>query len=82
MDVQVALPPEVAEALGPDPEREVVEGVLLLLVSEGRMSVARAGEIVGLQGRIAAINWYAEHGLPYPDLSEEDLADDLNYAAS
>lgn len=82
MDVKVKLPAEVVEALGPEPEREVLEGILLLLVSEGKMSVARAGEILGLEGRIPAIRWYKGHGLPYPDLSEEDLADDLKYASS
>jgi predicted HTH domain antitoxin len=82
MDMKLTLPDEVLKALGPEPEREVLEGVLLLLVSEGRMSVARAGEILGLEGRISAIRWYTGHGLPYPDLSEEDLADDLKYASS
>lgn len=82
MDMKLTLPDEVLEALGPKPEREVLEGVLLLLVSEGKMSVARAGEILGLKGRISAIRWYTGHGLPYPDLSEEDFADDLKYASS
>ena len=82
MDMRVELPAEVVEALGPEPEREVLEGVLLLLVSEGKMSVARAGEILGLKGRVSAIRWYTGHGLPYPDLSEEDFADDLKYASS
>lgn len=82
MDMKLTLPDEVLEALGPQPEREVLEGVLLLLVSEGKMSVARAGEILGLEGRIPAIRWYTRHGLPYPDLSEEDFADDLKYASS
>lgn len=81
MDVRVELPSEVIEALEPEPEREVLEGVLLLLVSEGKMSVARAGEILGLRGRISAIRWYTGHGLPYPDLSEEDFTDDLKYAS-
>lgn len=82
MDVRVELPAEVVEALGPEPGREVLEGVLLLLVSEGKMSAARAGEILGLEGRLSAIRWYTGYGLPYPDLSEEDLADDLKYASS
>jgi hypothetical protein len=60
----------------------VIEGVLLLLVSEGKMSVARAGEILGLRGQISAIRWYTGHGLPYPDLSKEDVVDDLGYASS
>ena len=82
MDMRVELPAEVVEALGPEPKREVLEGVLLLLVSEGKMSVVRAGEILGLKGRVSAIRWYTGHGLPYPDLSEEDFADDLKYASS
>lgn len=72
MNLHLELPAEVVEAL---------EGVLLLLVSKGRMSVARAGEILGLEGRLSAIRWYTGHGLPYPDLSEEDFADDLGYAS-
>ena len=79
--MKLTLPDEVLGALGSKPEREVLEGVLLLLVSEGKMSVARAGEILGLEGRISAIRWYTGHGLPYPDLSEEDFADDLKYAS-
>jgi hypothetical protein len=82
MDIRVELPTEVVQALGPEPGREVLESVLLLLVSEGKMSVAHAGEILGLEGRLSAIRWYTGHGLPYPDLSEEDLADDLEYASS
>jgi hypothetical protein len=82
MNLNLELPAEVVDVLGPEPEREVIEGVLLLLVSEGKMSVARAGEILGLRGRISVIRWYTGHGLPYPDLSEEDVADDLRYASS
>ena len=55
MNLKVELPAEVVDVLGPEPEREVIEGVLLLPVSEGKMSVARAGEIPGLRGRISAI---------------------------
>jgi predicted HTH domain antitoxin len=82
MNKYLELPAEVLEALGPEPERKVLEGVLLLLASEGKVSVARAGEILGLKGRLSAIRWYAGRGLPYPDLSEEGLADDLDYASS
>jgi hypothetical protein len=59
----------------------VLDGVLLLLVSEGKMSVARAGEILGFD-RMSAIRRYTGHGLPYPDLSEEGFTDDLKYASS
>jgi hypothetical protein len=65
--------------LGPDPERSALEAMLLFLISEDKMSVARAGEILSLD-RISAIDWYTSHGFYYPDLSEEDLAEDLRHA--
>ena len=60
MDVRLTLPDEMLEALGPDPERETLEGLLLLLVGEGRLSLERAGEVLGLEGREQAEHWYAE----------------------
>lgn len=59
MDVKLTLPDEILEALGPDPEREALEGVLLLLVGEGRLSLKRAGEVLGLENRERAEYWYA-----------------------
>lgn len=41
MDLNLRLPDEVVEALGPEPEREALEGVLLLLIGEGRISLKR-----------------------------------------
>ena len=76
------LPAEVVDALGPEPELEVIQGVLLLLMSEGKMSVARAGEILGLRDRVSEIRRYTGHGLPYPELSDENVADDLRRASS
>jgi len=29
---------------------------------------------------MSAIRWYTSHGFYYPDLSEEDLAEDLRHA--
>ena len=60
MDVRLTLPDEMLEALGPDPERETLEGLLLLLVGEGRLSLERAGEVLGLDEREQAEHWYAE----------------------
>jgi hypothetical protein len=77
--MNLELPEEVVEALGPDPERSALEAMLLFLISEDKMSVARAGEILSLD-RISAIDWYTSHGFYYPDLSEEDLAEDLRHA--
>ncbi len=66
MDLNLRLPDEVVEALGPDPEREALEGVLLLLVGEGRMPLERAGVILGFGDREEAARWYAERALPRP----------------
>ena len=56
----MTLPDEVLEAMGTGPERETLEGLLLLLVDEGRLSLERAGEMLGLEGREQAEHWYAE----------------------
>ncbi len=66
MSMNLQLPDEVVEALGADPEREALEGVLLLLVGEERMSLERAGEILGFVDREEAARWYAERSLPRP----------------
>ncbi len=66
MDVKLTLPDEVVEALGRDPEREALEGILLLLVGEGRMSLERAGGILGFEDREEATRWYAERALLRP----------------
>lgn len=75
MDVKLTLPNEVLEALGPDPEREALEGVLLLLVGEDRLSLDQAGEILGLGGREEAARWYAGrvHARPDPTSPPEEI---------
>lgn len=77
MDLHLRLPEEVVEALGPEPEREALEGVLLLLVREGRVTVERAGEVLGLDDPEEAMRWYvarssSTRGSEAGD-SEEDL---------
>ena len=79
LSMNLELPKEVIEALGPGPECATLEAVLLFLVSEEKMPVARAGELLGLD-RISAIHWYTSHGFYYPDLSEVDLAEKLRHA--
>lgn len=53
--------------------------MLLFLISGGKMSMARAGEILGLD-RISAIRWYTSHGFYYPDFSGQELAEELRHA--
>ncbi|MEW6635869.1 MAG: hypothetical protein AB1425_03550 [Actinomycetota bacterium] len=69
MDMKLTLPDEVLEVLGPDPEREALEGVLLLLVGEGRLPLERAGEILGFKDREEAARWYAGRVHARPDLT-------------
>ena len=73
MDLNLRLPDEVVEALGPEPEREALEGVLLLLVGEGKMTLKRAGEILGLEDREQAARWYTERTLPRPEPGEDSI---------
>lgn len=72
MEMKLILPDEVLEALGGEPEREVLEGVLLLLVGEGKLTLKRVGGILGLESDEAASRWYAERTLPRPDLETVD----------
>jgi hypothetical protein len=48
------------------------------LAARGKISVARAGEILDLDRR-STIRWYTSHGFYYPDLSGEDVADELRH---
>lgn len=76
MTLEVELPDEVIEALGPEPQQELPEAVVLSLVSGGKLTLGRAAELLG-PDRLSAIRWYTGHGLPYPDLRDADLADEL-----
>ncbi|MDQ3397552.1 MAG: UPF0175 family protein [Deinococcota bacterium] len=79
MTLQLDLPQDVLELLGSEPEREVLEALLLYLVRQEKMTGARAGEMLGLD-RWEAIEWYNRQGHQYPDYTEEDLEHDLQVA--
>jgi predicted HTH domain antitoxin len=80
MTLQLELPDEVLGLLGNEPQREVLESVLLHLIQEERMTVAKAGEILGLD-RLEAIRWYTSHGYTYPNYDlDEFKTHDLSYA--
>ena len=76
---ELRVPEEVVAALGEDPEREALEALLLYLIRADRVSVAWAGERLGLDRR-AAIRWYTSHGYLFPDYAEEDFEEDARYA--
>jgi hypothetical protein len=74
MSMELDLPAEVVEALGPEPEREALEGILLLLVGEGRITLERAGALLGLENREKAVRWYEGRASSRADLQAEDPA--------
>lgn len=76
---ELRVPEEVISALGEDPEREALEALLLYLIREDKVSVAWAGEKLGL-GRQEAIRWYTSHGYPFPDITPEEFDEELSHA--
>lgn len=79
MTLQVDLPKEVLSALGPEPQQEVLQSVLLYLVQQNKMTVARAGSILGMD-RLSSIRWYTSQGFYYPDLDEHELLGEIEHA--
>ncbi len=80
MPITLELSPEILAAYGDDLERKVLESLLLQMVREERMSVGKAGSLLGLN-RLEAIRWYTSHGYSFPNYDAEDfIANDLNYA--
>ena len=79
MSPKIELPEEVVALLGSDPERDVLEASLLHLIRTDRVSVAWAGEKLGLD-RQEAIRWYTSHGYPYPDITPEELDEEIRHA--
>lgn len=74
--LELKLPEEVVEALGEEPERQAIEALLLHLIQADKVSVAWAGGKLGF-GRMEAIKWYTSHGYPYPDITPEELEEQV-----
>lgn len=77
--LELKLPEEVVEALGEEPERKAFEALLLYLIRADRVSVAWAGNKLGL-GRQESIKWYTSHGYHFPDITPEEFDEELRYA--
>jgi hypothetical protein len=75
----IPVPKAVARQLGGDPERETLEALLLHLIRQEKITVGRAGEILGLD-KMAAIRWYTSHGFHYPDITPDEFDEQLRYA--
>jgi hypothetical protein len=76
MTVHVDLPNELLEKLGQDPERKLLEAVLLQLIHDGEISVGYAGGVLNLD-RMEAIAWYTSHGYDYFDQTPDELEGEL-----
>lgn len=79
--VELNIPEDVAKALGENPDREALEAILLHLIRSERVSVAWAGERLGLD-RWQSIEWYTSHGYDYPGYTEREFEEDLQHAAN
>lgn len=80
MELSLWLPDELKEVLGPKPERDALEALLAELAFNGRISVVFAGQVLGLTPA-ESIEWYTSRGHNYPDLTEEELADELRFGS-
>ena len=76
MPITLELPPEIIAAYGDDLERKILESLLLQMVREERVSVAKAGSLLGL-GRLEAVRWYTSHGYPFPNWDEDEWEREL-----
>ena len=79
MPVTLELPPEVVAAFGDNLEKTTLELLLLQLIQAEKMSVAKAGSLLGLN-RLDAIRWYTSHGHAFPNWDEEEWQRELEAA--
>ena len=77
---RAVIPEEVADYLGDNYERKLLEPVLEQMVLRQRLSVARAGEILGLDRWESAQRW-TDRGHGYPNFSQEKLERELDALA-
>lgn len=78
MQLTLDLPDELAAALGPQPDRGALEAILAEMAFTGTISVAYAGQVLGLTAG-EAIRWYTARGHTYPDLTEDELTEELRF---
>ncbi len=73
MSLQITIPDRIAEHLGDDPEQELLEPYVVKLAKSGKLWTSDVQEILGLL-RLETVQWSGERGVPYLNLSEEQLA--------
>lgn len=80
--VKVSIPEEMIkllDATGDDLEARVRETLLLHLFHQGAVSSRKAAELLGISWD-AFLDLLREHEIPYFDMTEEELLEDLRVA--
>ena len=77
--IELSIPKEFADLLGKSP-KEVQQSVHELLVlsfyRDHKLSAGRAAKLLGMD-RLSFIRWSGELGIPYIDMTPEELQQDL-----
>jgi len=63
------------------PSERVKELAILELYRQGEISGGKAGELIGME-RLSFIQYASKLGIPFIDMSEEDLKEDLKNSKS
>ena len=72
MDLKVNVPDIIAQELGDEPEKALLEPWLVKLAKRGDLWTGDIQKILGLS-RLETIQWLGERGVPYLDISKEEL---------
>lgn len=73
--IQISIDESISELLGDSPEqiaRQALELIVLELFRQRKVSVGRAAALLGLD-QLAFIRWSGALGVPFFDMSAEDL---------
>jgi predicted HTH domain antitoxin len=73
--IQITIDESISDLLGDSPkqiERHALELIVLELFRQRRVSVGRAAALLGLD-QLAFIRWSGALGVPFFDMSAEDL---------
>jgi predicted HTH domain antitoxin len=82
-EIRLHIDDEMLPLLGESPEeieRHALEMIVLELYRRRSVSAGRAAELLGLEN-LAFIRWTGELGIPYFDLSADELREELRILA-
>lgn len=76
VELRLTIPDSVAQALGPEPQREALEALLAELVFQARISTDDAGAVLGLTPA-ESIEWYSNRGHDYVAYPPDELTEEI-----